>query len=262
MSPDGTKVIVGGSFQNVNGRRPTAWRHRPDHRRAAAVADHPGDPQRRRQLRDPQPDAPTAPRSTAPATTSAPAATSRASFSRRTPTPATSTGSRTATATPTTSAPAARARLHRQPRALLRQRRRLPAVRPAGASTCSARSPSPRTPPAPLGHDPHGYSDFYGTPSPSMLNWFPRADRRHLHRQDPGRLDRHRQQPVRRPRRRVPDRQRHRPSRASSGSRSRRIAPNKVGPESTRARSSTRAWSPCRPARSGSPGRPTGTGTT
>jgi len=24
-----------------------------------------------------------------------------------------------------------------------------------------------------LGHDPHGYYDFYGTPSPSMVNWFP-----------------------------------------------------------------------------------------
>ena len=27
-----------------------------------------------------------------------------------------------------------------------------------------------------LGHDPHGYYDFYGTPAPSMLNWFPEMD--------------------------------------------------------------------------------------
>ena len=44
-----------------------------------------------------------------------------------------------------------------------------------GRPTSDGRSPSPRTPPARCQHDPLGYSDWSGNPSPSMVNWFPNA---------------------------------------------------------------------------------------
>ncbi len=52
----------------------------------------------------------------------------------------------------------------------------------------------------------HGYPNWHGVEAgPSMVNWLPDMAHRQRHRSVPGRLDRHRQQRLRRLRRRVPD---------------------------------------------------------
>ncbi|WP_366180470.1 hypothetical protein ABXS69_09800 [Actinomyces timonensis] len=57
-----------------------------------------------------------------------------------------------------------------------------------------------------------GYKDWSGKTSPAIVDWFPELLRRHLHRPGPGRLGRHRQRRVHRRRGRVPRRRRQAPA--------------------------------------------------
>ena len=111
-------------------------------------------------------------RSTARATTSGAGGNLEGTFAAD-PTTGASSGSRTATATPTTAGRAATA--SSTPSATPTTAATSAASRSPtrGRSTCATRRPSPTNATGTLGHDPHGYYDWFGTPSPSMINWFP-----------------------------------------------------------------------------------------
>ena len=154
--------------------------------------------------------APTAPASTAPATPFSPA-TSRAPSSP-TRTPATQLSSTTATVTPTTSRRSgsvlytvSHAHDCRWSAASRRPTR-------TGRSTCGTRSRSRTSPDERRTRARRLRLELHRHPGLLAAAVVPRRRHRQLHRSEPGGLVGHRQQRLRRPRRRVPARERRRPA--------------------------------------------------
>ena len=209
MTPDGTKIIVGGAFTTVGGvagLRP--GRPRPGHRRRPALG-------RRQTVRDAGANAAILSLTTDGTTiygtgyvfggggnlegAFAADPTDRRDelgrglprrHLRRVPRPGRPS---TPSATPTTAATSAASR------------------RPTRGPT-SGPWRARRRRPGPSAHDPLGYFDWAGTPRPSLMNWFPDLATGTVHRVSQAAWTVAGNSQLRAARRRVPERQRHRPA--------------------------------------------------
>ena len=243
VSPDGSKVVVGGSFTTSTARsNPGYGLGAVDATTGALLPWNVNslDPQRRHAGGHHSPELATATASTAPATSSAAAATSRAR-----------------------SAPSWADGDHQLGRGLPR-RHLLACAVPSGAvyaaghpHYCGNIGGFPQTSrrrgrstariaftqgrdAARSTADPYGYYNFAGNPAPSLLNWFPDFNAGTFTGQSQGPWSVAGNAQVRRLRRRVHDGQRHRASRASSASPSRRSPRTRIGPQLHAARTSRR----------------------
>ena len=106
-----------------------------------------------------------------------------------------------------------------------------------------------------------GYYDYFGTPAPAMINWYPTLDTGTYTGQSQAAWSAAVEQRVPRARRRVPEGQRHRP--AGPGAVRRALdRSEEAGPARLRAPPSTRPCWPSGPTRPGSSGPRTTTATT